>query len=101
LVESRRRAIGGHLYIGETEWTFVPHRRNAARHRLISTIPVTRELAITVETEAPRGLVRLFRSRPISFVSLRTDASSWRLQVPAAADVCERLQALQSTSRAV
>jgi hypothetical protein len=43
---SEKFAVGGHLYLGKSEWIYVPHRKNPKRHqetqslapRLIETI---------------------------------------------------------------
>ncbi|HEX8903292.1 MAG TPA: hypothetical protein VF771_00470 [Longimicrobiaceae bacterium] len=90
-LRSPRVAVGGHLYAGQREWTFVPHRRNLRAHQELFTItpgPDTRVEA--VETPA-RGLVRLFATGPLKRLRIANPHGEWLFILPETEYVAEQL----------
>jgi hypothetical protein len=88
---SRHISIGGHLYIGEEDWVFVPHRKNLKRHRTPRTIRRNTITQVDAGSLPPTVFARLFSSEPDQRLLVRTDGEESRFRVPHAEKVASEL----------
>ena len=73
-----RIAVGGHLYVGPREWTFVPHRKNLKMHQAPITIALAPSMSVEVVEVQLRGLPALLMKGPayrVRVVTPRDDAA--------------------------
>lgn len=97
LVQPGRIAVGGHLYVGQGDWVFVPHRRNLPKHRSPITLPVSADIELTPRTAPPRGLARLFTIEPVGSIEVRSGPLNVRLYVPEPSTVAAQLRGYVQT----
>jgi hypothetical protein len=91
-----RLAVGGHLYIGDEAWTFVPHARNGPIYR--KPVRWERPGRFSLFTQRPRWgwLPWLFGVAPNDQVVLADGESRAVFVVPNAGDVVSALEGLRS-----
>ena len=72
---SPRLAVGGHLYLGPEEWTFVPHRKNRRGDQAPLHLPVNRIREVDQIELRPTGLARMMSSQPVPMIRVLGDES--------------------------
>jgi hypothetical protein len=97
---SPRLAVGGHLYVGPRELTFVPHHKNLRRHRAPLSIPTTPEPVIESVAVAPGRTTRLLGAGPSAYqLQVRTSGIAARFVAPEPEHVAERLREYVRTAQ--
>jgi uncharacterized membrane protein YeaQ/YmgE (transglycosylase-associated protein family) len=87
-----RLAVGGHLYVGQDAWAFVPHVRNGPLYR--KAVRWERPHRLSLSTQRPRWgwLARLFGAAPSDQLVVADGQSHACFVVPNAADVALKLR---------
>lgn len=93
-------SVGGHLYLGPTEWTFVPHARNPPRYRTpVSFATVPPPAVDVVELQLPGWMRTIAPPQPTHLLQVRTPSSTAAFVVPEPQSVAERLREYLGTAR--
>jgi len=78
-VKSRRLAIGGTLYFGDTDIVFVPHKFNLGKHKKLHIKVFRHEITAVKTVEQTKGLfTKLLTCRDLQLVQLETAESEYR-----------------------
>jgi hypothetical protein len=89
-----RRLVAGTLYIGSTEWRFVPHRLGRQPRKLLRIAPLGGLSLSVVPGPSPGFLWRLFGVRPVPLLQVQWAAGQARFRVPQPEQTLERLRAV-------
>lgn len=88
-----RIAIGGHLYVGARDWTFVPHRKNLKMHQAPLSIALAPSMSVETEELPLRGLAALLVKGPVYRVRVVTPEMEAVFAMPEPHTVAEALRA--------
>ena len=91
---SEQFAVGGHLYLSEREWSFVPHRKNLKRHQHVHTVASGDVAGIAVRQLRRGTLARLMYPHEVSVIEVRlSGALLWSIVAPEPEEVAKLLRA--------
>lgn len=80
---SERFAVGGHLYLSDLDWTFVPHRKNLTRHQHVHSISSRDIASITVRRLHKGALARLMYPDDVDVIEVRSSSAiAWSVIAP-------------------
>lgn len=87
-----RIAVGGHPYAGPSQWIFIPHGKNLARHRHPTTLWTSGGLKLTTKPTPARKLARMLGVPSNLTLDVNTATGVATLQLPEAERAAARLR---------
>jgi hypothetical protein len=91
---SERFAVGGHLYLSDVDWTFVPHLKNLQRHQQVHSVSSRDITSITVRRLHKGALARLMYPDDVDVIEARTaSAIAWSVIAPQPQELAALLSA--------